>query len=163
MRVRRYLLALGTVANARPALISPDPGRPLIKAAELRDLKERAKRRDVNKVKMTETARELFKLLQARISETDGGIIELAEETSVSCHAPEFFLEVIPRKASITLLLAPDFNEIDDPAGIAQDASEWRYFLNAAHGGGVTMTLRTPEDIEKAIPIVRQAHALASA
>ena len=56
----------------------------LLKAAELRDLRERAQRRGVNKVKMTEIARELFELLQTMISETDSGIIELTEQTSAS-------------------------------------------------------------------------------
>ena len=56
----------------------------LVKAAELRDLRERAQRRGVNKVKMTEIARELFELLQTMISETDSGIIELTEQTSAS-------------------------------------------------------------------------------
>lgn len=133
----------------------------LVVAAESRDLRKRAERRDVTKVNMTDVARMLFELLSKAVEEFDGEIIELAEQKSVSYHTPAYFMEVIPRKAGITLLLAPDFNEIDDPTGIAQDASEWRYFLNAAHGGGVTMTLSTPEDVAKAIPIVRQAHTLA--
>ena len=58
---------------------------------------------------MTAVARELFEQLRAMILEMDSGIIELAESRSVSYHGPAFFLEVLPRKNRINLLLALDF------------------------------------------------------
>jgi len=42
----------------------------------------------------------------------------------------------LPRKNRITLLLALDFNEVDDPSGIAGDASEHKFFANAEYEGG---------------------------
>ena len=135
----------------------------LVDAAELDEIQALAKRRDVAKVPMSQKARELFELLRARIRYMDGEIIELAEKKSVSYHGPTFFLEVLPRKNKITLLLALDFNEVHDPSGIAQDASQWKFFFYAQYEGGVCVPIREAEDIEKAMPMVRQAHKVAPA
>ena len=90
-----------------------------------------------------------------------GDIIELAEQNSVSYHGPTFFLEMLPRKNSINLLLALDYNEVDDPSGIAEDTSQRAFFVNAVYDGGVNVAIWAPEDIEKALPMIRQARELA--
>jgi predicted transport protein len=113
----------------------------LIEAAEMRLL---AKQQDTGKVPMSEAARRLFDLLRAKVLDLDADIIELAEQ-------------VLPRKNRITLLLALDFNEIDDAAGIANDASQHKFFVNAVYNGGVYVPIREGEDIERALPIIRQA------
>jgi predicted transport protein len=135
----------------------------LVQAAELADMRQRAQRRDVVKVQMTDMARELFDALRAKILEIDSDIIELAEPRSVSYHGPEFFLEVLPRKNRINLLLALDFNEAEDPHGIAKDTSQRKFFVHAQYEGGVNIPIWSHDDIDKALPIVRQAHALVSA
>ena len=135
----------------------------LVQAAELEDMQQRAKRRDVGKVQMTVVARELFEQLRAMIFEMDSDIIELAESRSVSYHGPAFFLEVLPRKNRINLLLALDFNEAEDPNGIAKDSSQRKFFVHAQYEGGVNIPIWTSEDVDRALPIVRQAHALISA
>lgn len=135
----------------------------LVQAAELEDMRQRAKRRDVDKVQMSQVARELFDQLRARLLEIDSEIIELAEPRSVSYHGPEFFLEVLPRKNRINLLLALDFNEAEDPHGVAKDTSRRKFFVHAQYEGGVNIPVWSADDIDKALPIVRQAHALVSA
>jgi predicted transport protein len=59
---------------------------------------------------------------------------------------------------SLTLLLAPDFNEIDDPSGLAQDATQWKFFIHARHEGGVSLNLGEAAAIERALPLIRQAY-----
>lgn len=134
----------------------------LIDAAEEVEMRALAERRDVAKVKMSTIARMLFELLRKRIQAMDGDIIELAEQKSVSYHAPGFFLEVLPRKHRINLLLPLDFNEVDDPAGIAQDATQWKFLFYAQYEGGVSIPIREADDIEKALPMIRQAHLVAT-
>ena len=123
---------------------------------EMRDL---AAKRDVEKTKMSEEARSLFEKLRAPILALDTNVLELAELNSVSYHGPEFFLEVLPRRYSLTLLLALDFNEVDDPSGRAQDAAQRTFFINARHEGGVSLRIRDADAITAAIPLIRQAHA----
>ena len=135
----------------------------LIDAAKQQEVRALAERRDVAAVRMSEKARELFQLLRTRIREIDGAIIEVAEQKSVSYHGPAFFLEVLPRKHRINLLLALDFNEVDDSAGIARDATQRKFFFYAEHEGGVNVPIGEPADIDKAMPMIRQAHAIASA
>jgi uncharacterized protein with ParB-like and HNH nuclease domain/predicted transport protein len=134
----------------------------LIDAAEQIEMRALAERRDVAKVKMSTIARMLFELLRKRIQEMDGDIIELAEQKSVSYHAPGFFLEVLPRKHRINLLLPLDFNEVDDPSGIAQDATQWKFLFYAQYEGGVSIPIREADDIEKALPMIRQAYLVAT-
>jgi predicted transport protein len=63
----------------------------------------------------------------------------------------------------LTLLLPLDFNEVEDPGGIAQDASEFKFFFYANYEGGVTVSIGDRADIPKALPLIRQAHLIANA
>ena len=132
----------------------------LAKQAEMREL---AGRRDVAKVPMTVAARSLFEKLRLRIHEIDPAILELAESKSVSYHALGFFLEVLPRTQRLTLLLPLDHAEIEDPHGLASDATEWKFLFYAKHEGGVLLRIKQDQDIDHAMPIIHQAYSLATA
>jgi uncharacterized protein with ParB-like and HNH nuclease domain/predicted transport protein len=134
----------------------------LIDAADHLEKRKLAARRDVSKVKMTADAKALFEVLRSRVMALDTDILELAEPNSISYHGPAFFLEVLPRAHKLTLLLALDFNEADDPSGLAKDATEKKFFVHARHEGGVSMSIWDVDGIEKALPIIRQAHTLSN-
>ena len=91
----------------------------------------------------------------------DTDMLELAEPRCVSYHNPGFFLEVLPRRYTLTLLLSLDFNEVDDPSGIAQDATRWKFFIHARHESGVSLSVGDTAAIEIALPLIRQAHSAA--
>jgi uncharacterized protein with ParB-like and HNH nuclease domain/predicted transport protein len=134
-----------------------------IESATRVEMRELAGRRDVAKVPMSAAARGLFEKLRPRIQEIDPSVLELAESKSISYHASGFFLEVLPRKQRLSLLLPLDHAEVDDPHGLASDATEWKFIFYAKHGGGVLLDIRDEEDIGYAMPIIRQAYSLAFA
>ena len=68
----------------------------LVDAANAADMRERARRRDVTKVPMSESARQLFEELRGKVLNIDPDIIEIAEQNSVTYHGSAFFLEVFP-------------------------------------------------------------------
>jgi predicted transport protein len=135
----------------------------VVEAADQEEMRALASRRDVASVNMTPTARELFEILRGKVCAINTSIIELAERSSVSYHDPDFFVEVLPRKHRIDLLLNLDYNEVEQGAGIAEDASQWKFFVNASRDGGVYARIQSTADVEKAMPMVRQAHAVARA
>jgi hypothetical protein len=92
----------------RAALIWPELSvdQSLIDAADVLEKRELAKRQDLSKVTMSDDAKLLFAELKARIFEIDQNVLELAEPKSISYHGPHFFLEVLPRRYRISLLLA---------------------------------------------------------
>jgi predicted transport protein len=134
----------------------------LIDAANHLEKRKLAARQDVGKIEMTPDAKALFEGLRSRVIALDSDILELAEPNSISYHGPAFFLEVLPRAHKLTLLLALDFNEVDDPSGLAEDATEKKFFVHARHEGGVSMSIWDVDAIEKALPIIQQAHALSN-
>lgn len=93
----------------------------------------------------------------------DAEVLELAETKSVSYHSPSFFLEVLPRKRRLLLSLPLDYNEIDDPDGVAKDSTEWKFLFYANYEGGVTVNIKEESDIENALPVIRQSLKLAKA
>ena len=135
----------------------------LIDEAKEAEMRERAQRREVSKVPMSSAARELFDVLREKVRLLDSDIIELAEQRSVSYHGPAFFLEVLPRKNRIGLLLPLDFNDIEDPSGMAEDTSQWKFIVSAAYEGGVHVCVTSEADIEKALPMIRLAREVARA
>ena len=76
----------------------------LVDAASESEMRALARRRDVAKVKMDATARQLFESLRTEVRKLDDEVIELAEQHSVSYHAPGFFMEVLPRTQWLNLL-----------------------------------------------------------
>lgn len=130
----------------------------LVENARTADLRRLAQRTDVTKVPMSSAARHLFEFLRPRILEVGAGIIELAEESSVSYHGPVFFLEVLPRKNKIGLLFALDYNEVKAPEQVIEDATQWAFIVNSQYEGGAYALVRTDEDAERVLPIIRQAY-----
>lgn len=125
--------------------------------ARLQELKERAAGRDIEDVMMLPKARQLFELIRPRVLGL-GDVTELPEGKSVSYHAPDFFLEVLPRTAYLTLLLSVAYNEIHNPNGHGiEDASEPRPLHNSKHEGGVITWLHNEEDIDTVMAFVEQA------
>jgi uncharacterized protein with ParB-like and HNH nuclease domain/predicted transport protein len=128
-----------------------------IDAAKLRELTETASRRDTNNVPMSAEARSLFHQVHDCLIPLIPDLIELAESRSVSYFAPNFFMEIIPMKHSLRLLLNAEHNEIDDPTNITQDTSNYTFVVNSARDGGVLATIENKEDIELVIPMILQA------
>lgn len=128
----------------------------LIEKASIRHMKELASHQNVGDIQMTAPARALFDVLRHQVTSL-GDVIELAESKSVSYHAPHFFLEVLPRKYELTLLLPLDLSEVHNPGEIAEDARMWKFIVNAKHDGGTVLHVGKQEDIGMAMPVVRQA------
>lgn len=139
---------------------SLDADEAVIRAMELEELKAKAQRRSVSQVQMSKAAKTLFDALRAQLHAAFPDLIEAAEHKSVSYHDPEFFLEVIPRKHGLVLVVDLDFNEVDADDGLAEDASDRSFVMYASHQGGVLVHLRNPAEIDRAMAIVAQAHAL---
>jgi predicted transport protein len=135
----------------------------LVDRARESEMRANAQRHDVSRVAMTPTARVLFEALRKRVQGIDKDVIEMAETKSVSYHGPTFFLEVLPRKNRILLLLPLEFNEVEDPSGIAEDTSQWKFLTNAQYEGGVHIPIREEADIDKALPIIRMAREVGKA
>ncbi|MDY6917635.1 MAG: DUF262 and DUF1524 domain-containing protein [Chloroflexota bacterium] len=128
----------------------------LIREADIREIRELARKRSVDQVQMSETTRQLFDALSEEVKRL-GDVVEKANDKSVSYHAPYFFLEVLPRKYELALLLSLDFSELDDPEGIAEDAHEWKFIPNARYEGGVVVHVCEQQDVRAVMPLVRQA------
>ncbi len=156
MEERSFLLAARAV-DAWPTLkVRPE----LLEEARKADLNERAAARSVDQVKMSETARSLATLVGDRTRALDSRIVEVAEGSSVSYHAPDFFMEVLPRKYGLMLLLSPEVNEIEDHHGVAMDATQWKYFRGSRYKGGVAVNVGASDDLDHAMALVRQAFVI---
>jgi hypothetical protein len=57
----------------------------------------------------------------------------------------------------LSLLLPLDLSEISDPGGLATDATEWKFLINASYEGGVLLRIKDAADIEHALPIIQQS------
>jgi uncharacterized protein with ParB-like and HNH nuclease domain/predicted transport protein len=133
-----------------------------VKAAERADLKARASKRSIDQVPMSAHAKKMFEAIRERILGLDAEIIEMAEPRSVTYHSADFFVEVLPRKYNVTLLLDLDFEECDSIDDRAGDASTYKFFVNATQTGGVYYTLDSVAQVDGAMHLVRQAYEAAS-
>jgi predicted transport protein len=149
----------GAKLAERALAIWPKPTVPAkwIAAAKVRELQARAQKRDASKVSMSATAAALFGALRPHILDLAPEIVELGEAKSVSYHTHTFFLEVLPRASRLMLLFALEVGSLNDPHRVAEDARTWSFFFHAQYRGGVCAQVGQPSDIDKVLPLIRQA------
>lgn len=153
MTDRGFLLSQRAVEVWPDLKVAPE----LLERAKKAELRRRAQARSVDEVKMSNRARHLFGLVSERTCELGRRVVEIAEPYSVSYHAPDFFMEVLPRAYRLVLLLSPEVAEIDDEEGVAMDATQWKYFRGSRYRGGVAVYVETDGDVDQAMLLVRQA------
>jgi predicted transport protein len=84
-------------------------------------------------------------------------VIELCGAKSVTYRVYDFFVEVIPRKRRLSLVLNLDLEECDDPTKHAFDATEYAFITHASESGGVLFSLEDASHVPPALHVIRQA------
>ena len=137
----------------------PDVDADLVKQAQIQDLRTLSADGDPLEINMSETAKSLFEALRSEVIQLgpESEVIEIAREKTVTYYGPDFFLEVIPRRHRLDLLLSLDFGEVDDPSGIAEDRDQRNFVTNATHHGGVVLFMNHLKDLESIISLVKQS------
>ena len=158
MRERGLFLSQQAVAVWPDLNVAPE----LLERAKEVELRRRTKARSVGEVAMSHRALHLFGLVSKRTRELSSRVVEIAESHSVSYHAPDFFMEILPRACRLVLLLSPEVAEIEDDEGIAMDATRWKYFRGSRYRGGVAVYVETASDVDRAMPLIRQALVIAA-
>ena len=107
---------------------------------------------------MSPEVRDLFEALRPGILELGTDVVELFGERGVVYRVFDFFVEVIPRKRHLSLLLNLDFEACAEPSEHLWDATLNSFIPNATEDGGVGFELWVAEDIPEALRYVRQAY-----
>lgn len=156
--------ARGERLAARALTVWPrlDADTKVIREMEREELKTRAASRCLDKIVMTDEAKAMFNALRDRIKADFPEVIEMAEAKSVSYHDPDFFLEVIPRKRGLGLLIGIDYNEVDGQDETVQDTANYSFVMNASYQGGVLINLRDLDHLKQAMQVIARAHTLIS-
>ena len=129
-----------------------------VKAAELEERKAQAAKYSLDKLEFDTESKALFDTLRPQILALGEDVIELCGAKSVTYRVYDFFVEVMPRKRRLLLILNLDFADCDDPSGIASDATEWAFITNASEEGGTLFTLEASARINEAMHVIRQSY-----
>lgn len=138
----------------RPLVVDPLA----VKQRELDEHKAMAANYQIENVEMDEVAKQLFDAIQPQILAIGTDVVELPNDRSVIYRVFDFFVEIIPRKQRLSLLLNLDFSDCEDASGKARDATEFAFIIGAMEAGGVIYTLESVDDVPAAINVVRQAY-----
>jgi uncharacterized protein with ParB-like and HNH nuclease domain/predicted transport protein len=142
-----------------PLLIA-DPSS--VRAAELEEMRAVAANFSVDDLPLGPETKPLFDELRNQIKFLGEDIIELPGANTVTYRVYEFFVEIIPRRRRLVLILNLDFEEAVDPSQRAIDAAERAFVVHATESGGVLFRVEEPGHIAQAIDLVRQAYAKVS-
>ena len=129
-----------------------------VKQRELEEYKALAANFKIENVEFDVTAKQLFDAIQPQIQALGSDVVELPNDRSVVYRVFDFFVEIIPRKQRLTLLLNLDFAECEDSSDKSEDATQYAFIIGAMESGGVIYTLESLNDIPAAINVVRQAY-----
>ena len=136
-----------------------DANEELLRKLEVQELLDRASRRDASSLNMSNHIRELLYAIRDVVREV-GDLIEVIEGRSI-CYYDDsagFFAETLPMAHRVRLLLPIDFDEADDPEGVATDATRYKFLPNVAHRDcGTFVDIWGGQQIDAAKPLLRQA------
>ena len=142
----------------------PVPTRQYVDMRHQRRVRERAAATDVQNVTMTANARNLFNCIHEEIMNLGDGIQAARERYSVCYYTADaqFFLELLPRKYNLTLIMDAEFSEIEAPDWLARDGNDWKFIRNAiSRHYGVVVEMWQPSWANSVMRIIRQAYNLA--
>lgn len=132
----------------------------LLLAEEIRELRTRSAAKKADSINMNASVAKIFYGIRDAIREL-GDSIEIVEGSSLcfyNAQSAGFFVETLPMARIVRVLLPIDFEEIDDPEGLAKDATEWKFLPHVTHRDcGVFMNIWNQQEIPKAVALVRQA------
>ena len=137
-----------------------DADETLVLADELRDLQRRSARRGPDSISMDASVATILFQVRAAIREL-GESIEIVERKSLcfyDARSAAFFAEALPMASYVRVLLPIDFEEIDDPEGVAKDVTAWKFLPNVTHRDcGVFIDVYSTQSIPQAVSMIRQA------
>lgn len=132
-----------------------------VDAAILRDRCEEAVGRSVRDIRMSDHAGRLFKQLRSLLLDIADDITEIPETKSVSYHRARYFLEVVPQRNRLHLLLAPEFDSLINPPGKTQNLRTWTYVAGSRHkrdSGSIYSVTDDKDTMGAALDLIRQAY-----
>lgn len=129
-----------------------------VKQRELEEHKAFAASYRIEDLELDDIAKNLLEALRPQIQAFGEDVVELPNDRSVIYRVFDFFVEIIPRKQRLSLLLNLDFADCEDPSGRARDATEFAFIIGATETGGVLYNLDSQDDVPAAINVVRQAY-----
>lgn len=95
----------------------------------------------------------LFEQLRERILELDSDVREVIRKLYIAYKNTTNFVDIVPYKTELGLIINMDFQEIDDPEGACKDITG----LGRWGNGNVEYRLSSIEDIEYALLLIRQS------
>src|SRR5690606_11979476 len=114
-----------------------------VKQRELEEHKALAANYRIENLELDETAKQLLEALRPQIQALGADVVELPNDRSVIYRVFDFFVEIIPRKQRLSLLLNLDFADCEDSSGKARDATEYAFIIGATEAGGVLYNLES--------------------
>ena len=136
----------------------------LVIADRVRELIANSNRRDVDDLTMNGWIRRLLYTLRDSIRELSE-TIEVVERRSLCFHdgSANFFAETLPMAYHLRILIPIDFEELDDPEGLARDVTAWKFLPNVTHRDcGVFIDIRERGQIPAVVAMIRQTFNLGS-
>ncbi len=137
-----------------------DADQGLILETELRELRTRATHKSPDSLQMSEFVRDILYTIRDSIRLL-GESIELVEGRSLCYYGDvtaNFFAETLPMASYVRVLLPIDFEEVNDPEGMAKDVTAWKFLTYVTHRDcGVFLDIWGKESVPAAVAMVRQA------
>lgn len=152
---RGNLLAEKAISVWRPLVVDPLA----VKQRELEEHKALAANCKIENIELDDVAKNLLETLRPQIQALGADVVELPNDRSVIYRVFDFFVEIIPRKQRLGLLLNIDFADCEDPSENVRDATEYAFITGAMETGGVIFNLESENDMPQAIGLIRQAYS----
>lgn len=129
-----------------------------VRQRELEEHRAQAAGLSVQAIEMDAAARALCDQLCPLVAALGEDVVELPNDRTVVYRVFDFFVEVIPRRQKLMLLLNLDFADCNDSTGKSRDATEFAFITGATEAGGVLYSVDSADELAGALAVIRQAY-----
>ncbi|MAY36420.1 MAG: hypothetical protein CMN84_10000 [Spongiibacteraceae bacterium] len=131
----------------------------VLREAELEDKRRQAEGLTVDDVGgLRAPIKKLYQQLEERVLNLDQGVSVIINKKNLTFYTLEPFIQAIPRKNKLAVILALDFDELDEDARVyCSDTSDWSFIANADLKG-IYCDLRETTDFDWLARLIRQAY-----
>jgi predicted transport protein len=129
-----------------------------VREADLAERRAAAARYSIDSLDFDAAARPVFEELRRQVLSLAPDVTELCTEHTVVYRVYDHFVELLPRKGRVALLVNLDFEDCDSTGTNAEDASAYAFIVHATETGGVYLEVRDLAGIAAAMTVVRQAY-----
>lgn len=129
-----------------------------VRRAELADRKARAANYGPESLEVDPVARVMLDFIRERVQAFGSDVVELWAPKAVTYRVFDFFVQILPRRGRLIVMLNLEMEDVDKGMEQAFDPTTYAFIPGSTESAGAAFSIREAADIPAALKLMRKAY-----